>query len=66
MFKRGGEIPDKSYVFMGDYVDRGCHSVEVFEFFLLLKLRYPKHITLLRGNHETRQITQIYGFYDEC
>ena len=54
LFRTGGEIPETNYVFIGDYVDRGCNSVEVFEFFCCMKLKYPSSITLLRGNHESR------------
>lgn len=66
LFKIGGGLPHTNYLFMGDYVDRGYYSVECVTIVVLMKVRWPHRIHILRGNHESRQITQVYGFYDEC
>jgi serine/threonine-protein phosphatase PPG1 len=98
IFRIGGYAPNTNYLFLGqsfdglsqfnfilasgDYVDRGLFSVETISLLTCLKLRYPSRVQLIRGNHESRAVTQVghlivgtlhltlflqtYGFYTEC
>lgn len=71
VFKLGGWPPKTHYVFLGlffdfvlsltlgDYVDRGYFSVECVSLVVALKIRFPDKVHLIRGNHESRQITQV-------
>lgn len=66
IFDFGGLPPNNNYLFLGDYVDKGKHGIEVFALLLAYKVKYPDNFFLLRGSHECASINRIYGFYDEC
>lgn len=57
IFETCGQLPETRYIFLGNYVDRGYDSITTVQLLFCLKLKYPESITLLRGNHESREVS---------
>lgn len=59
------QVKPKFVIFLGDIVDRGPHQLECLILILALKIQQPDKYFLLKGNHESLEINQYYGFYQD-
>ena len=66
IFDVAGKPGEKQFLFLGDYVDRGPQSIENIVLLFTIKYLHPKTFFLIRGNHETEEISTVYGLRDEC
>ncbi|EFP03448.1 hypothetical protein CRE_09541 [Caenorhabditis remanei] len=58
-------LADKStFVFSGDYVDRGTLSAPIY--LLFSQMAKNQRVHLLRGNHELAHVNIDNGFFQEC
>jgi len=65
MLDKAGPPCDINYLFLGDYVDRGIFGLECIILLFAIKINFPKNFILLRGNHESRNMTENFTFREE-
>lgn len=63
---KGRSEKSTTYLFLGDYVDRGPNSLQCLCLLYVAKLLSPRTVFLLRGNHECSFTNRHYGFLAEC
>lgn len=57
MLEKAGDPSKINFLFLGDYVDRGILGLEVLMLLFAMKIQYKEQFIMLRGNHESRNMT---------
>ena len=62
MLSKAGDPSKLNYLFLGDYVDRGIFGIECLMLLISIKVNFPRKFVMLRGNHESRNMTESFTF----
>ena len=66
MWPLGMHLTPGTFLFLGDYVDRGLYGIEILTYIFAQKVMLPEKVFLLRGNHEVKAVNVASVVYLHC